>query len=284
MWNFFILLNTLFLVVSCSVQSQERTPCTQNELVMSYMPQMLKSYFISEQCSAIESKKSKKPRPTFTIKQKESVLPVPYLNYTYTKLENAVDLDVPVNIEKENLLVSTYIKSINDIDQFEYQIIIVPGYSTSDQGESMNVKCKERLDIAVYEFLNSNIPVIIVSGGNVTPDGTVFNEAVEMKQRLMNLYMIPEHHIAIDPYARNSTTNIRNAGRFMIAHGLSRGKIVTSKGQNIYFGLQERSTFERRCLKELGYVVGEMLLLTKNTSKYIPSKNVLKRGDDGLDP
>ena len=62
-------------------------------------------------------------------------------------------------------------------------------------------------------------PFIIVSGGRVHPYHTPYNEAFEMKKYLMDVWQIPESAIIIEPHARHTTTNFRNAARIMFRNG-----------------------------------------------------------------
>jgi hypothetical protein len=143
---------------------------------------------------------------------------------------------------------------------------------------------KERVDLGVRALMSSGAPLIIFSGGNVHPDGTPFNEAYEMKRYAIERYKVPREMIAIDPFARHSTTNLRNAGRFLLAHGFTKAHIVTSSTHNYYFGFASKSTFEDRALKELGYSLGKLELKDPNTTVYFPSKDVLNKGLDPKDP
>jgi len=189
-----------------------------------------------------------------------------------------------IDIYNENKEAISYLKSIKNLDSFKYHLIIVPGYAEKHQEEIVNIRMKERLDAAVYAFKNSNIPLLLLSGGNVSPNGTRFNEAMEMKRILLIKYKIPEHHIIIEPYARNSITNLRNAGRFMLSYNLKKAIIITSPAQNIYFGMSEESSFKQRSITLLGYEVGDIILLSKYTSEFKPSSKVVRKGNDFKDP
>ena len=51
------------------------------------------------------------------------------------------------------------------------------------------------------------------------PDKTPDAEAIEMKKYLMEAHSIPEAAILVDPHARHTTTNLRNAARMMLRSG-----------------------------------------------------------------
>lgn len=52
------------------------------------------------------------------------------------------------------------------------------------------------------------------------PPRTPFSEAVEMKRTLIEEYHVPEAAILIDPHARHTTTNLRNAARILYRDGM----------------------------------------------------------------
>ena len=75
-----------------------------------------------------------------------------------------------------------------------------------------------------------------------------------MKKFLMTRFGIPANAIIIDPHARHTTTNIRNADRLMIRYGIPFTKpsvFVTSKSQTDYAAA---AAFDQRNLRELGYL------------------------------
>jgi hypothetical protein len=74
-------------------------------------------------------------------------------------------------------------------------------------------------------------------------------------------YGIPIDRIIIDSYAQHSTTNLRNAARFMMKMGLKKSIIVTDHLQSFYYSHDVLSTFRRRCRKELGYACGGKAVL-----------------------
>ena len=91
------------------------------------------------------------------------------------------------------------------------------------------------------------------------PSQTEFAEAVEMKRDLMTRFSIPADAILMDPHARHTTTNMRNAARLMYRYGIPFDKtaLVTTdpwQSQNI-----ESSAFEKRCMDELGYLPQKIL-------------------------
>jgi hypothetical protein len=118
---------------------------------------------------------------------------------------------------------------------------------------------------------------------------------------------VPSDRIIVDAAARHTTTNLRNAGRYMLDHKMDRGLVVTGGGpggpfdQAFYLSNPGISTFNMRCRSELGYEVGSLndmrkVSLNKNNDhvtvidhkmelEYKPSSDV-KRFNyrDPLDP
>ena len=192
-----------------------------------------------------------------------------------------------INLFNENQGVSIELQeNLPIIDKDAYQLIIVPGYTPlkTKMPHKITQITQQRLQNAVAQMKKRNIKFIMTSGGNVHPPATPYNEAFGMKSYLNGSLGVPQDRIAIDPYARHSTTNLRNCGRFMISHGLKRALIVTSFDQNFYFGFQGISTFAARSKKELGYKIGHLRFLGTNLSSFVPSDLVFTRGSDPADP
>jgi hypothetical protein len=166
-------------------------------------------------------------------------------------------------------------------------LIVIPGYTPVDAKTPfvLTDATRSRLRSGVAALREKDAVGILVTGGNVHPDDTPFNEAWEMRRHLCEALDIPRDLVVIDPYARHSTTNLRNAGRFLLAYGLPRALIVTDFGQGFYFGAPNLSTFNLRCREELGYDVGTMEPAPWFTRiRYVPSAEVNRVGADPLDP
>ena len=98
----------------------------------------------------------------------------------------------------------------------------------------------------------------------------------------------------VEARARHSTTNLRNAGRFLVERGLESAVITTLGGglfggelfdQDFYFSHPNLSTFHARCERELGYPVGELMSCGEHHTVFVPSSDVLRVGyRDPLDP
>lgn len=207
--------------------------------------------------------------------------------YAYASPDSAYEGNTRININTQNAAVSLAIQNdIENIKKLKYQIIIVPGFTPRDITNPQGINKKEikRLERAIKAMRRFKVPVIMVSGGNVRPPKTPKNEAFGLKQALIEKFNLNESQIAMDPYARTSVTNMRNCGRFMIKHDLERALIVTSFGQNFYFGAQAITTYQSASKKTLGYKVGKFRFLSLHKTSFFPSMDVLRRADNSLDP
>ena len=152
----------------------------------------------------------------------------------------------------ENALAYRHIKTV-DWGKYPYSVIVVPGAGNDLPGFRLSPEGKLRDEIAVKRFREGNAPFMLVSGGFVHPSQTEFAEAIEMKRDLMTRFGIPADAILIDPHARHTTTNMRNAARLMYRYGMPFNKkalVTTDLGQSQSI---ESPAFEKRCMDELGY-------------------------------
>lgn len=141
-----------------------------------------------------------------------------------------------------------------DWGRFRYTALLVPGDGPEAPDQPLGSLGKLRLMAAAKRWHDGLAPFIIVSGGSVHPANTRFNEAIEMRRELIAQYRIPASAIIVEPYARHTTTNIRNAARLMIRYHMPidrDGLIVTSESQSRYI---ETAVFAARCRDELGYL------------------------------
>lgn len=162
----------------------------------------------------------------------------------------------PLNYGENKAALST-LKNIN-WDNFPYTSLIVPGDSPNSPGDAnyLSESAKNRVGYAVQAFNEKLAPVIIISGANVYPKGTPYFEAVEMKKYMIQKYSIPENVILIDPCARHTTTNLRNAVRVIIRNNVpikNKALIIATVSHNDEIAGID---FYNRCFKELGYMPG----------------------------
>lgn len=141
-----------------------------------------------------------------------------------------------------------------DWNLFPYSAILVLGAGPDVRGEAISPEGKLRAGYAAMCYRRRQAPFIIVSGGKVHPYHTPYCEAEQMKQYLMEVWKVPEEAIIMEPHARHTTTNIRNAGRILWREGFPVDKpaLITSSLSHIDYVLDEG--FRERFLKELGTV------------------------------
>ncbi len=158
--------------------------------------------------------------------------------------------------QSENKKAFENIKNIKWND-YPYSVILVLGSGPNAKlGDAPNIGKIgiERTDVAVKMFQEKKAPLLILSGGYVHPARTPYCEALEMKKYVMEKYKIPESAILIDPHARHTTTNVRNAARLMFRYKIpadKKGLITSSKTHIDYVAGEE---FVKRFMKELNFV------------------------------
>lgn len=137
-----------------------------------------------------------------------------------------------------------------------YSALLVFGHGPEDAQSRTGVMGHIRLRIAADMFARRLAPFIIVSGGNVHPNRTPFNEAVEMKRLLIEQHGVPADRILIEPHARHTTTNLRNTARLLLAAGFPTDKpaLVVSDHMTIRYIASAELT--ARNLREMGVQPG----------------------------
>ncbi|HRH45562.1 MAG TPA: ElyC/SanA/YdcF family protein, partial [Pyrinomonadaceae bacterium] len=127
---------------------------------------------------------------------------------------------------------------------------------------------------------------LILSGGYVHPAHTPFCEAIEMKKYIMEKYGIPEKYIFIEPHARHTTTNVRNAARIMFRDGFPTEKkgLITSSQSHIDYVIGD--TFKKRFMDEIGFVPMQIFQrISPVAVEFIPLKDALFMNSmETLDP
>lgn len=158
----------------------------------------------------------------------------------------------------ENAAAFAKVKVVNWA-KFAYTAIVVPGSGNDRPGVRLSPGSKLRDDLAARRFHDGKAPFIIVSGGYVHPNQTEFAEAIEMKRDLIANYGIPANAIIVDPHARHTTTNMRNAARLIYRYGLPfdrKALVTTDLSQSASI---ESPGFAKRCIDEMGYVSQKIL-------------------------
>lgn len=139
-------------------------------------------------------------------------------------------------------------------EKYPYSVILVPGAGPDIESAALDPWAISRLRIAVDRFKKGEAPLFILSGGFVKPFQTPYCEGMEMKKYLMSRFHIPEEYIVLEPFARHTTTNIRNAARLMLRYNIPSQKkalLITDWYQSKTI---QSDPFRQRCLDELGYL------------------------------
>lgn len=173
-----------------------------------------------------------------------------------------------------------------DWKKYPYSAIIVPGAGGEKESPALSAWGKLRLTIAVRRYREGQAPFLIVSGGFVHPNQTPHCEAIEMKKSLIADFGIPADAILVDPHARHTTTNLRNAARELYRYGLPFDKpalISTDPDQSVYI---ESDVFLKRSMEELGYSPArEMRRVSAFDLTFVPNIESLQLdAQDPLDP
>ena len=169
---------------------------------------------------------------------------------------------------------------------YRYSLLIVPGVGPEDSATVLSPRSKLHALLAAQRYRQGLAPFILVSGSAVHPRGTRFVEAVEIRRALIERYGIPADRVILEPYARHTTTNLRNATRRMVALGIPLDRptlIVTDAEQSKYI---ESATFTDRNRAELGYLPGAVgRRLSVYDLEFRPSRLSLREDPrDPLDP
>ncbi|MBC6110093.1 YdcF family protein [Pedobacter fastidiosus] len=162
---------------------------------------------------------------------------------------DAADYEPMISTVNKAALLS--IKKTN-FANYKYSTILVPGEGPEENGVELSAGGMLRCRLAAEQFHKGLAPFIMVSGGRVHPYKTKYSEAYEMKKFFMNTLQIPESVIIMEPHARHTTTNLRNAARLIFRYGMpinKPGLVVTVKSQSFYIS----EIMHLRCIKELGY-------------------------------
>ena len=145
-----------------------------------------------------------------------------------------------------------------DWSRYRYSAMIVTGVGPETDGMPLSPYGKYHLRLAANRFARGDIPFIIITGGRAHPRATRFAEAEEMRKALVERYGMPADAIVIEPYARHTTTNLRNATRLLIAMGapLDSDALILCNPQQS--AMIESVRFTKRNADELGYQPGQI--------------------------
>lgn len=165
---------------------------------------------------------------------------------------------------------------------YRYSVILVPGLGPERPGVALDPLGIKRCVAAVLRYHAGLAPFIVVSGGHVHPFRTSFNEAIQMKKYLVDRLHVPAAAVFAEPYARHTTTNLRNTIRMIYNFGLPLNKpvlIVTDEDQSNYIVNKMVNT----AMRDLGYEpYRKIKKISEVETEFYPSYDALQV--DPLDP
>ncbi|MCW6530334.1 YdcF family protein [Sphingomonas sp. MMSM20] len=173
-----------------------------------------------------------------------------------------------------------------DWHRYRYSAMIVTGVGPEIEGEPLSPFGKYHLRLAARRFAQGDIAFILLTGGRAHPRATPFTEADEMRKALIDRYGVSPDAIITEPYARHTTTNLRNAGRLLARLGApleAETVIVCNSLQSAYI---ESAKFAERNAAELGYQPGKVVRRVSPTELVFRPSPASERVDprDPLDP
>jgi hypothetical protein len=173
-----------------------------------------------------------------------------------------------------------------DWSKYKYSVVLVPGDGPEDPSVRLTPAAQKALAAAAAHIRAGEAPFILVSGGYVHPKQTPYCEAIEMKRWLVREGGIADDAIIVDPHARHTTTNMRNAARLIYRYGLPFGKTALSTTSGEQSAYLESEELRERCLRNFGYVPYGILRRTSlNDLEFRPKIDSLRaRPADPLDP
>jgi hypothetical protein len=140
-----------------------------------------------------------------------------------------------------------------DFAAYPFTAIVVPGQGPDDDVTPLHVAGRNRANLGYERLVAGLAPVILVTGGHVHPDRTVFSEAIEMRRFLVEERGLDPAMVLVDPYARHTTTNLRNATRILVRAGVPTDRPVLVTSDILQSAYIASPAFATRCDDELGY-------------------------------
>lgn len=170
--------------------------------------------------------------------------------------------------------------------QYPYSAIVVLGVGPETSTERVTAESLLRADYAALCWRRKLVPFIIVSGGKVHPYHTPYCEAEEMRNYLRSVCQVPDSVVIVEPHARHTTTNLRNAGRIMLRQGFPMDKPSLVTGSKSHIDYVCSDTFQQRFIKELGYLpVSLSKRIEDRLSSFFVNRSCLQIDDDEpMDP
>jgi hypothetical protein len=170
--------------------------------------------------------------------------------------------------------------------RYPYTAIIVLGSGPDRPELRFSPWGRVRLEIAAARYREGLAPFLLVSGGYVHPAQTPYNEALEMKRVLIDEFHIPAAAILVEPHARHTTTNLRNAARILLRYGAPADRPALVTTDPYHSAYLETADFRERCARELGYQPGTFgKRVSRFDVAFVPAADSLHAdATDPLDP
>jgi len=137
---------------------------------------------------------------------------------------------------------------------YRYSVILALGVGPDDLKTPLSASSKLNVARVARLYFDKQAPIIVVSGSNVHPRGTDYYEAFEMRKALIEDYSVPAEAILVEPFARHTTTNLRDTCRLLKSVGapLDQTALMVSNVDHINYAGSE--AFTARAMNDLGYV------------------------------
>ncbi|MCC9138674.1 YdcF family protein [Pontibacter silvestris] len=169
-------------------------------------------------------------------------------------------------------------------DKYPYSMILVLGHGPEDPAIALDAGGAHYCEVAAQMYKEGVAPFIVVSGGNVHPYKTPYNEAEEMKKYLVGKLGIPDEAVFIEPHARHTTTNLRNVSRMIYRYNIPDHKPVltlTNPDHSKY-----TLHISDRCMRELTYLPFRgMTKISDETNAFFPEPEAFRVNPfEPLDP
>ncbi len=162
-------------------------------------------------------------------------------------------------------------------DDYPFSTILVFGSGPSKPEVAISETGKARCRMGAALYKQDKAPFLVVSGGNVHPFQTKYNEAFEMKKYLVDSLHIPGQVIIMEPHARHTTGNVRNTNRIIFKQEIPADKPVlgvSSKGHIDYISGER---FIAACKRDFGLIpFTVMKRLSDTTVSYYPDSSSLQ--------
>ncbi|WP_407484150.1 YdcF family protein [Elizabethkingia meningoseptica] len=172
-----------------------------------------------------------------------------------------------------------------DFSKYPYSSLLILGAGPQTYRQKISPLGMLRSRQALRAYQKKLVPFIIVSGGRVHPYKTQYIEAVEMKRYMVETLGIPASAILIDPFARHTTTNVRNTGRLLLNYGFPKDKWALVSSSKSHIDYVEKA-MDKRSQKELGtvpYLIGKRI--SDLMLEYRPTEDALIiNPNEPLDP